>query len=158
MLYYSKSEKETAQLAAAFATFVQPRDIVALWGDLGVGKTAFCRFFIQALTHNKDEVPSPTFTLLQTYQAPDFPIDHFDLYRLDKPEDVYELGIEDAFAEGVTLIEWPDKMGKLLPSTRRLNINIAMQKDERTFTFTTSDHNLNKRLEKWIEKNKSLFS
>ena len=108
----------TARLAAALAPLLHPGDVVALEGDLGAGKTAFARALIRELTGGEEEVPSPTFTLLQTYEAPDFDIWHFDLYRLEKPEDAFELGIEDAMADGVTLIEWPDRLGRYLPRGR----------------------------------------
>lgn len=108
----------TARLAAALAPLLRAGDVVALEGDLGAGKTAFARALIRELAAGDEEVPSPTFTLVQTYEAPDFDIWHFDLYRLEKPEDVFELGIEDAMAEGVTLIEWPDRLGRYLPRNR----------------------------------------
>ncbi len=108
----------TVRLAAALARLLRAGDVVALEGDLGAGKTAFARALIRELTGGEEEVPSPTFTLLQTYEAPDFDIWHFDLYRLEKPEDAFELGIEDAMAEGVTLIEWPDRLGRYLPRDR----------------------------------------
>lgn len=108
----------TARLAAALALLLRAGDVVALEGDLGAGKTAFARALIRELTGRGEEVPSPTFTLLQTYEALDFDIWHFDLYRLEKPEDAFELGIEDAMAEGVTLIEWPDRLGRYLPRER----------------------------------------
>lgn len=108
----------TARLAAATARLLHTGDVVALEGDLGAGKTAFARALVRELTGGGEEVPSPTFTLLQTYDAPDFTIWHFDLYRLEKPEDAFELGIEDAMADGVTLIEWPDRLGRYLPRDR----------------------------------------
>ena len=114
----------TARLAAALARLLRVGDVVALEGDLGAGKTAFARALIRELTAGDEEVPSPTFTLVQTYEAADFDIWHFDLYRLEKPEDAFELGIEDAMAEGVTLIEWPDRLGPSLPRGR-LTVSIA---------------------------------
>lgn len=108
----------TAELARTLAPMLGPGDVVALEGELGAGKTAFARALIQALTGGAEEVPSPTFTLVQTYAARDFDIWHFDLYRLERPEDAFELGIEDAMAEGLTLIEWPDRLGRYLPRDR----------------------------------------
>jgi tRNA threonylcarbamoyladenosine biosynthesis protein TsaE len=108
----------TVRLAAAMARLLRAGDVVALEGDLGAGKTTFARALIRELMGDDEEVPSPTFTLVQTYEAPDFDIWHFDLYRLEKPEDAFELGIEDAMAEGVTLIEWPDRLGRYLPRDR----------------------------------------
>ena len=73
-------------------------------------------------------MPSPTFTLVQTYDLPDTPIWHFDLFRLERPEDALELGIEDAFAMAISLIEWPERLGSLLPSNR-LDLEIAFNGD-----------------------------
>jgi tRNA threonylcarbamoyladenosine biosynthesis protein TsaE len=116
-------EAATAALAARIAAMAEPADIIALRGELGSGKTAFARAFINARGHY-DEVPSPTFTLVQIYEAGPVPIWHFDLYRIRGPGDAWELGIEDAFASGISLIEWPERLGALLPE-RRLEITLA---------------------------------
>jgi tRNA threonylcarbamoyladenosine biosynthesis protein TsaE len=112
----------TQAFAARLARIVQPGDVIALIGDLGMGKTAFARGFVNALAtlHGlpEEEVPSPTFTLVQTYPLPDFTVYHIDLYRLEDPAEALELGIEDAFADDVSLIEWPDRLGPLLPADR----------------------------------------
>jgi len=113
-----QGEAGTARLAALLATLAAPGDIIALFGDLGVGKTAFARAFINALTDHAEEVSSPTFTLVQMYDTQRGPIYHFDMYRLEKPGDALELGVEDAFAEGICLIEWPDFLGPWLPHSR----------------------------------------
>lgn len=107
----------TERLAARLAPALRVGDVVGLQGPLGAGKTAFARALIRALGGD-EEVPSPTFTLVQLYELPAFMLFHFDLYRLAKPEDAYELGIEEAFVEGVTLIEWPERLGVLLPHER----------------------------------------
>lgn len=127
----------TARLAAALAHLLRAGDLVALEGDLGAGKTAFARALIRELTKSDEEVPSPTFTLVQTYEAAEFDIWHFDLYRMKKPEDAFELGIEDALAEGVTLIEWPDRLGPWLPRDR-LTVAIAFGADENERIATLS--------------------
>lgn len=112
-------EAATAQLAARIAGLVRVRDTIALRGPLGSGKTSFARAFIRARGTGTEEVPSPTFTLVETYQFADQPpIWHFDLYRLAAAADVYELGIEEAWSEGITLIEWPERIAALLPAER----------------------------------------
>lgn len=109
------SLEDTRHIAATLAHHVKKGDVIALKGDLGAGKTAFSRYFIQALMGSEVEVPSPTFTLVQTYNPPSFPVWHFDLYRLSSPEEAIELAIEDAFFDGVSLIEWPEIIFPLLP-------------------------------------------
>ena len=103
-------------------------DVVALKGGLGVGKTTLARAIVAGLSPEHGDVPSPTFTLVQTYpvELGDGPAElwHFDLYRLDRPDQVYELGIEEALAGGVSLIEWPERLGALLPP-RRLEIVLS---------------------------------
>jgi tRNA threonylcarbamoyladenosine biosynthesis protein TsaE len=113
-------ESATAALAARLAALARPGDVIALNGELGAGKTSFARSFIRA-RGAAEEVPSPTFTLVQTYQLPDATVWHFDCYRLRDPEEAWELGIEDAFRDGISLIEWPERLGPLLPK-RRLEI------------------------------------
>ncbi|MCE2509376.1 MAG: tRNA (adenosine(37)-N6)-threonylcarbamoyltransferase complex ATPase subunit type 1 TsaE [Alphaproteobacteria bacterium] len=109
----------TEAFARAVAGLVRRGDVIGLGGELGAGKTTFARAFIHARQHGPaEEVPSPTFTLVQTYDLPDFAVWHFDLYRLARAEDALELGIEDAFAEGVSLIEWPGRLGRWLPRDR----------------------------------------
>ena len=121
-------ESDTKALAAALAREALPGDIVCLVGDLGAGKTSFARAFIRALTTPDQEVPSPTFTIVQTYEAGEslgsLDIWHVDLYRLSDPEEVVELGIEDAFADGIMLVEWPERVPDLWPA-KRLEIHFA---------------------------------
>jgi tRNA threonylcarbamoyladenosine biosynthesis protein TsaE len=99
--------------ARALGPFLQAGDCVALYGDLGAGKSTFARALIGALT-GKTDIPSPTFTLAQYYLTPKGPLTHFDLYRLKQAEDVYELGWEEALA-GTVLVEWPERLAGLLP-------------------------------------------
>lgn len=120
-------ESETAALAGRIAPLAEAEDVIALWGGLGVGKTVFARAFVRALLGADEEVPSPTFTLVQVYDAPENsrpPIYHFDLFRVEEPEEVHELGIEDAFAEGVSLVEWPEHLADLLPC-QRLDVTLS---------------------------------
>jgi tRNA threonylcarbamoyladenosine biosynthesis protein TsaE len=106
-----------ADLAAALALVVVPGDVLALFGELGAGKTVFARSFIRA-RGGSGEVPSPTFTLVQSYDLPNGLIYHFDLYRIEHPDEILELGMEEALSEGICLIEWPERMGPALPPDR----------------------------------------
>lgn len=115
-------QQATQELGAKLAPSLRAADIVCLSGDLGAGKTTLSRGLICALCGLQD-VPSPTFTLLQTYEAAAFEVWHFDLYRIKAPEDIWELGIEDAFYDGLSLIEWPERLGDLRPDGT-LNITI----------------------------------
>ena len=116
MQILSKTEADTIRFAKEFAKTLKGREIIALHGTLGMGKTVFAKGLIQALTGSGQEVPSPTFTLLQTYETPVGEVFHFDFYRLKNPDEAYEIGIEDAFQNGISLIEWPEKIGTLLPA------------------------------------------
>ena len=125
MNYLSQSEKDTISFAKKFAKTLKGDEIIALWGTLGMGKTVFAKAVIRELMGRKEDVPSPTFTLLQTYDTPLAEVFHFDFYRLKNPEEAYEIGIEDAFESGICLIEWPEKIGGLLPK-RAINIYFEM--------------------------------
>ena len=118
----------TARAGGVLARLARPGDVFALWGDLGAGKTTLARGFISALVPAEEAVPSPTFTLVQTYPATiggaAAQIWHFDLYRLKQAEEAYEVGIEEAFADGISLIEWPERLGSLLPR-RRLDVTLS---------------------------------
>jgi tRNA threonylcarbamoyladenosine biosynthesis protein TsaE len=118
-------EPATARLGRLLARLVRPRDVIALHGGLGLGKTTLARAFIQALTGSTDEeVPSPTFTLVQTYDSDRGTIWHIDAYRLKHPDEIWELGFEDALVDGILLIEWPERLGPHLPA-RRLDVILA---------------------------------
>ena len=106
-------EAATAALGAAIAPHLRRGDVVYLTGDLGMGKSTLARGLIRALTRPDQEVPSPTFTLVQSYDTAAFELLHLDLYRLDDPEETLELGLDDALNDGVLLIEWPDRLGHL---------------------------------------------
>jgi tRNA threonylcarbamoyladenosine biosynthesis protein TsaE len=104
------SEAETAAAGAALARRARPGDVITLSGPLGVGKTAFARGFIAGLGH-EGEVPSPSFAIVQPYDALTPPVWHVDLYRLRDPSELGELGL-DAAADGVLLVEWPEQAGE----------------------------------------------
>lgn len=124
------SLKATEDLARRLAPRLKMGDVIALHGGLGAGKTTFSRALISALLGQETEVPSPTYTLVQTYDGPSFPIFHFDLYRLEDPNEVFELGWDDA-QDGLALIEWPERAGPHLPLWR-LDLHIDLVGDNRT--------------------------
>lgn len=114
----------TEALAQGLAPHLKAGDVIALRGGLGAGKTTFARALISALMGQETEVPSPTYTLVQIYEGPDFPIFHYDLYRLEVPDEVFELGWDET-ADGLCLIEWPDRAGPHLPNWRLdLTLNV----------------------------------
>ena len=111
-------EQSLTRFAADFALALKPGDCVLLRGDLGAGKTTFARAAIRALAGDADnriEVPSPTFTLVQTYDLR-LPVSHFDLYRIADPDELDELGLTEALAEGVAFVEWPERAEIILPA------------------------------------------
>lgn len=118
-------ENGLAYLAALIAATARPGDMIALHGDLGAGKTTFARALIRNLAVNpEEEIPSPTFTLVQTYATPRMNVAHFDLYRLADPEEMIELGLDELLSSGIALVEWPERGGDLLP-TERLTVAIG---------------------------------
>jgi tRNA threonylcarbamoyladenosine biosynthesis protein TsaE len=108
-------EAATQALGRALADALRPGEAICLSGPLGAGKSTLARALVRALTTPDEEVPSPTFTLVQTYDLPGGVVWHLDLYRLKRPEEAWELGIEEAFASAIVLIEWPENLGALLP-------------------------------------------
>jgi len=129
-------EAATAALGARLGAAARPGGVVALVGDLGAGKTTLARGLIRSLAGAETEAPSPTFTLVQTYDTPRLSIWHFDLYRLTRPEEARELGIEEA-VDGLALIEWPERAGRYLPSAR-LEVQLDFSGDGRIARLT--DH------------------
>ena len=119
----------TERFGERLAGIVRPGDVIALSGGLGAGKTTLARAVIRALARRDGidvgEVPSPTFTLVQTYELDVASVHHFDLYRIKRPEEAIELGIEDAFGFGISLVEWPEKLGAFLPDDR-LEIELSL--------------------------------
>ena len=120
----SASESETINAARELSAQLRPGDVVFLRGNLGAGKSVFARALIRFMTRNDTlEVPSPTFTLVQTYDTPVSSLWHFDLYRLKNAEEIYELGWEEALQD-ITIVEWPERLGPLTPS-QYLDISIT---------------------------------
>ncbi|CAN5137546.1 tRNA (adenosine(37)-N6)-threonylcarbamoyltransferase complex ATPase subunit type 1 TsaE [soil metagenome] len=109
---------DTAALGARIAALLQPGDAVCLEGPLGAGKSVLARGLVRALTSADEEVPSPTFTLVQLYEGAAFPVSQLDLYRLKTPDEAWELGIDEALVTGAVVIEWPQRLGGALPPDR----------------------------------------
>lgn len=108
----------TEALGARLGARLTQGDVVCLSGGLGAGKTTLARGAIEAWSGAAQEAPSPTYTLVQTYEGPRGELWHVDLYRLQRPEDAFELGLEDAFASAACLIEWPERLEGHLPRNR----------------------------------------
>lgn len=114
---FLSSDEATDALGQLLARHLRPGDTVLLSGPIGAGKSHLCRAVIRARLGRAEDVPSPTFTLVQTYDHPDGDIWHADLYRLSHPDEVRELGLQDAFDTAICLIEWPERLGALAPET-----------------------------------------
>lgn len=143
-------EAATTRLGQALAGQLTVGEVVLLSGALGMGKSTLARGLIRALTRPDEDVPSPTFTLVQFYES-DPPVAHFDLYRLDDPREVDEIGLHEAIDDGVALIEWPERLGE--------NGAGALSPDRLSVTLETDGEGRRARLSgygAWAEKLKDL--
>ncbi|MEP5631276.1 MAG: tRNA (adenosine(37)-N6)-threonylcarbamoyltransferase complex ATPase subunit type 1 TsaE [Tateyamaria sp.] len=140
----------TARCAVAIGHNLQPGDVVLLNGTVGAGKTHFARALIQSLLSVPEDVPSPTFTLVQTYDTQSGEVWHADLYRITTDTEIDELGLTEAFDDAICLIEWPDRLGPLLPDDA-LNIDIAQDGNGRRAHLSWSDKKWENRLSKGVQ-------
>jgi tRNA threonylcarbamoyladenosine biosynthesis protein TsaE len=126
-----------------FARRLAPRlragDVLLLEGPIGAGKTHFARALIQRLLVRPEDVPSPTFTLVQTYEGADFEIWHADLYRLTHPDEALELGLTEAFENALCLVEWPERLGADRPETALTLLFSVEPDDTRKLAFLSAD-------------------
>jgi tRNA threonylcarbamoyladenosine biosynthesis protein TsaE len=134
------SPDETCQLAQALAPKLRPGDVLLLTGGIGAGKTHFARCLILASLEQPQDVPSPTYTLVQTYPGKSAEIWHADLYRLSDASEVDELGLTAAFTSAICLVEWPDRLGSQTPANAlHLCFEDGQGDDTRILTLTWSD-------------------
>jgi tRNA threonylcarbamoyladenosine biosynthesis protein TsaE len=123
-------EAATARLGAAIARALKAGEAVCLTGPLGAGKSTLARALVRARTTPTEDVPSPTFTLVQFYEGEGLKLAHFDLYRLTNAEEAYEIGLDEALEDGAAVIEWPERLEGHLPPDR-LDVEIALDGEAR---------------------------
>ncbi|MCZ8150927.1 MAG: tRNA (adenosine(37)-N6)-threonylcarbamoyltransferase complex ATPase subunit type 1 TsaE [Rhodobacteraceae bacterium] len=142
---FLSDDAATAALGERLAWLLQPGDTVLLEGPIGAGKSHLARALIRARLGRMEDVPSPTFTLVQTYEAADAEIWHADLYRLGHPDEVLELGLEQALGTAICLVEWPDRLGPHLPADA-LHLQLSVQGEGRRAVLRGGRTGLQKRL------------
>lgn len=132
----TRTETQTTEIGVKIAQSLKNHDLIGLSGPLGAGKSVLARSIIRHLMQNAGlDVPSPTFSLVQLYQTPDFPLWHFDLYRLEDPDEIYEIGWEEALSDGIALIEWPERMDISMLKNVQM-ITLKPEGDNRIITYT----------------------
>jgi len=134
----SRSEEETFRIAKEYAKQTKPGDVICLEGDLGAGKTHFTKGFVTAFGLEKEIVSSPTFALINEYQADSIEIFHFDCYRLEDVREALEIGAEEYFyGDGICIIEWPERIKAILPSHSKTVTITSTGPSEREIRFNS---------------------
>jgi tRNA threonylcarbamoyladenosine biosynthesis protein TsaE len=140
-VYTTQSEGETVRVGVQLGRTIEAGDVILLYGDLGAGKTAFVRGLAEGIGGDPTDVSSPTFTIMQEYRGGRVPLFHVDLYRLNDPREIEDLGLEEIAADGVLAIEWAEKLdadARLKPS-RYITVRLAHREaDVRTITVATN--------------------
>ena len=148
--FVSNGPLETEELASALKENLQNGDIILLKGKIGAGKSLFARSLIQSTMDQVEEVPSPTFTIVQTYETKLGSIWHADLYRLTDQSEIFELGLIDAFVSEIVIVEWPERLGHLEPQDALTVEIIILENDKREVIFSTNSSMWKARLEKTL--------
>lgn len=148
--FFSKNDNDTWRLGKELSKLMCPGDTVLLYGDIGAGKSLLCRSLILELLEYPEDIPSPTFTLVQTYHAPVGEIWHCDLYRLGHEYDLIELGLIETFQSAITLVEWAERLASLTPDDALAISFQIFSEVEREIQLSWSD-------EKWTERLETLF-
>ena len=146
--FVSNGPLETEELASALKENLQNGDIILLKGEIGAGKSLFARSLIQTAMDQVEEVPSPTFTIVQTYETKLGSIWHADLYRLTDQSEIFELGLIDAFVSEIVIVEWPERLGHLEPQDALTVEIVILENDKREVIFSTNSSIWKARLEK----------
>ena len=142
----SKSIFQTEKIAASLATKLKGTEIIALYGNLGAGKTSFTKGLAKALEVNPDDVHSPTFTLLNEYNGK-YKIYHFDMYRINSLEELYSLGFFDLIENGIIITEWSENIDKFLPeNTIKVHIEYGQDENERILIFENCEVDFNENI------------
>jgi tRNA threonylcarbamoyladenosine biosynthesis protein TsaE len=148
--FSSSSAEQTALFATQIAPMLAAGDVILLEGDVGAGKTHFARALIQSLLALPEDVPSPTFTLVQTYPTQTCDIWHADLYRLTSTQEIEELGLMDAFETAICLVEWPDRLGSITPENAlTLTLESGETDDTRRLTAQWSNPSWDEKVKVW---------
>jgi len=142
----SKSVLQTEKIANSLATKLKGTEVIALYGDLGAGKTSFTKGLAKALQVNPDEVHSPTFTLLNEYTGK-YKIYHFDMYRINSFEELYSIGFFDFIENGIIITEWSENIDKFLPEkTIKIHIEYGQNENERILKFENCEVDFNENI------------
>ena len=150
--FVSNGPLETEELASALKENLQNGDIILLKGEIGAGKSLFARSLIQSAMDQVEEVPSPTFTIVQTYETKLGSIWHADLYRLTDQSEIFELGLIDAFVSEIVIVEWPERLGHLEPQDALTVEIVILENDKREVIFSTNSSMWKARLEKTLQQ------
>lgn len=147
--FQSHSPHDTSRIAAELATILKPGDTLLLDGPIGAGKSHFTRSAIRQMLFEPEDIPSPTYTIVQTYHTPKGEIWHADLYRLSDPGEIDEIGLLAAFEEAICFVEWPGRMGERTPAAAlTLTLSEGPEEDSRILTFSWNDPRWRSRLER----------